>query len=427
MKKNGYLTEAVVCGFTMFAVFFGAGNLIFPPYLGMEGGREWYKGFLCFAVADAGVAITSVLAGLRFSGRAEDLLAPLGRIPARILLTINILCVGPLVAIPRTGATTFELGLSQLLPGFNTWVFAFLFFGLVALLTLQSTKVVDIIGKFLTPALLIALAVLCLKGILSPAGEIAESAKSTNISREGILAGYQTMDALGAVPFCIILLKGLGEKGIRERKEVFRVMIPACLVAFAGLFLVYGGLCYLGATTSSMELGNITEAGLMVMITELVLQKFGIVMLALIVFFACLTTAVGLTSSAAEYFSSLLHQKVSYRVMVLIICAAGAVISNFGISTIIKFASPLLSVVFPVYLTQVFLSFFNRWLHNPNIFRGAAAGAFLFSALDALDGLGLSLPFLNSLPLAGDGFVWVLPAVIGALIGAAIRSPQMLK
>ena len=118
-KKRSFLVEAVICGFAMFAVFFGAGNLIFPPFLGLEAGTDWFKGFLCFVMADAGLAIMTVLACVRFSGRIEDLLAPLGRIPTRILLTIIILCVGPLVAIPRTCATTFELGIKQLLPSFS--------------------------------------------------------------------------------------------------------------------------------------------------------------------------------------------------------------------------------------------------------------------------------------------------------------------
>lgn len=422
MKKNrSFLVEAVICGFAMFAVFFGAGNLIFPPFLGLEAGTDWFKGFLCFVMADAGLAIMTVLACVRFSGRIEDLLAPLGRIPTRILLTIIILCVGPLVAIPRTCATTFELGIKQLLPGFSSWIFALIFFGIVALLTLKPTAVVDIIGKFLTPVLLITLAVLCIKGVLSPVGEISETAKSVNVSKDGILAGYQTMDALGAIPISIIILKSLKDKGFTGQKKIFRVMTPGSIVAFAGLFLVYGGLCYLGATTSLMELGDINQTGLVVLVTELLLKKFGVVLLGMIVLFACLTTAIGLTSSAAEYFNILFKNKVSYRMLVFVICAIGILVSNFGISMIISLASPLLTVVYPVFLTQVVLSFFNKQLHNPNINRGAAIGALIVSLLDTVRDLGVSMPFLARLPLAEYGFAWVLPAVLGALIGAMIR------
>ena len=417
-KKRSFLVEAVICGFAMFAVFFGAGNLIFPPFLGLEAGTSWFKGFLCFVLADAGLAIMTVLACVRFSGRIEDLLAPLGRIPTRILLTIIILCVGPLVAIPRTCATTFELGIKQLLPDFSSWIFAFIFFGIVALLTIKPTAVVDIIGKFLTPILLITLAVLCMKGILSPIGEISETAKTANVTKDGILAGYQTMDALGAIPISIIILKSLTEKGFANKKQIFRVMTPGSIVAFVGLFLVYGGLCFLGATTSLMDLGDINQTGLVVLVTELLLEKFGVVLLGMIVLFACLTTAIGLTSSAAEYFSNLFRKKISYEALVLIVCAIGIAISNFGISMIISLASPLLTVVYPVFLTQVVLSFFNRVLRNPNIYRGAAVGALIAASLDTIRDLGVSMPFLAKLPLAEYGFAWVLPAVLGAVIGA---------
>ena len=420
-KKRSFLSEAVIAGFALFAVFFGAGNLIFPPFLGLEAGTGWFKGFVCFVTADAGLAIMTVLASVRFSGNISELLKPLGRVPARILLTIVILCVGPLVAIPRTGATTYELGIMQMLPGFSPWLFALIFFGIVALLTIRPTSVVDIIGKFLTPLLLITLAVLCLKGILSPIGEISETARSVNVTKDGILAGYQTMDALGAIPLSIIILKSVTAKGYGGRKDVFKVMIPGSIVAFAGLFLVYGGLCYLGATTSLMELGEINQTGLVVLVTELLLKRFGVVLLGLIVFFACLTTAIGLTSSAADYFSDLTKGKISYRALVLIICAVGVVVSNFGISTIISVASPLLTVVYPVFLTQIVLSFFRKWIKNDNVYRGAAIGALITAVLDTARELGAALPFLEKLPLAEYGFAWLAPAIVGALIGAFIR------
>ena len=419
-KKRSFLSEAVIAGFALFAVFFGAGNLIFPPFLGLEAGKEWFKGFVCFVTADAGLAIMTVLASVRFSGDIPALLKPLGRVPARILLTTVILCVGPLVAIPRTGATTYELGIEQILPGFNPWLFAFLFFGIVALLTIRPTAVIDIIGKFLTPALLLTLAVLCIKGILTPIGEISETAVSAHVAKDGILAGYQTMDALGAIPLSIIILKSVVSKGYSSKKDIFKVMIPGSVIAFVGLFLVYGGLCFLGATTSLMELGDINQTGLVVLVTELLLKRFGVVLLGLIVFFACLTTAIGLTSSAADYFSDLTKGKIPYSALVLLICGMGVVISNFGISTIIAVACPLLTVVYPVFLTQIVLSFFRKFIKNDNVYRGAAIAALIIAVLDTARDLGAPLSFLTKLPLSSYGFAWLLPALLGAAIGALV-------
>lgn len=419
-KRSGALSTAVVAGLALFAVFFGAGNLIFPPFLGHEAGTGWLKGFLCFVTADAGLAIMTVLTTVNSEGTMDEMLSPLGRIPARVLATALVLCVGPLVAIPRTGATTYELGAKALLPDCNSWVFSFIFFGIVALLTIRPTAVMDIIGKFLTPLLLITLAVLCLKGIFSPLGGVKPEPADFNVAKEGFLSGYQTMDALGAIPLTIMLLKSVSGKGFAGRKEQMKVMIPGSLIAFAGLFAVYGGLCYLGATTSMMELDGINQTGLVVLITEMLLKRFGVVLLGLIVLFACLTTAIGLTSSAADYFTALFKGKISYKAMVLIICGMAVAISNVGISSIIRLASPVLTVIYPIFLTQIVLVFFGQKISNHHIHRGAAIGAMLIAVLDTAAGLGLSMPFLHSLPLASYGFSWLLPAVLGGMIGGLI-------
>ena len=418
-KKCGIISAAVVTGFTLFAVFFGAGNLIFPPFLGREAGHDWMKGFLCFVTADAGLAIITVLATVRSSGTMEQMLEPLGKIQARLLSLILMLCIGPLVAIPRTGATTYELAVHPLIPGIPAWAFSLLFFGTVALLTIRPASVVDIIGRFLTPVLLLALALLCVKGILSPIGERGEGLEGYNVSKTGFLTGYQTMDALGGIPVAVIILKSVKQKGFESKQGQMRVMLLASAVAFAGLFLVYGGLCYLGATSSRLELGDITQTELLVLITEMLLKRLGVVLLGLIVLFACLTTAVGLTASAADYFSGLLKGKLSYGRLVLVICAAAVAISNIGIRMIVQLASPVLSVIFPVFLTQIFLSFCPEKIRRKAVCRGAALAALIVSVLDAVSDLGAKIPVVDALPLASDGFAWLVPALIGGLIGLA--------
>lgn len=420
MKKSGLFQEAVVIGFALFAVFFGAGNLIFPPYLGMEAGEHWFTGFLCFVAADAGLAIMAVMATVKSSGTLDTMLKPLGSVPAKILSTALILCVGPLVAIPRTCATTFEMGIKPLFPEFSSWIFGLIFFAIVAALTIRPTSVVDIIGKFLTPILLLTLFALCIKGFLSPIGELAKANPSYNVAKEGFLAGYQTMDVLGAVPLTIVILKGAMKKGFQGSRTQFKLMIPACLVAFLGLFLVYGGLCYLGATTSAMDIGPISQTELVVLVTELLLRRFGVVLLGLIVLFACLTTAIGLTSSAADFFSSLTKGRISYPALVLIICGMGIAISNIGISTIIRLASPVLSVIYPVFLTQLFLAFFSKHLKNRWVYRGAALGALLTAVFDTAYALSGSFSFMARLPLSSYGFSWVFPSLLLGSLGFLI-------
>lgn len=183
---------------------------------------------------------------------------------------------------------------------------------------------------------------------------------------------------------------------------------------------MYCALSFLGATSSELELGAVNQAGLVVTITELLLQRFGVVLLAVIVLFACLTTAIGLTSSSAEFFSRLTKNKISYPVMVGIVCAVGLVISTVGISTMIDFASPILNIIYPIILTQIILSFFNEKIANDNVYRGAAIGAFIVCTLDVIAGFGVELPFLQYLPLDSVKLSWILPAVLGGVIGALI-------
>ena len=154
----------------MFAVFFGAGNLIFPPYLGMQSGSNWFLGFLCFFAADAGLAVLTVLATTTGSGSAEGLLSRLGKVPAKWITFLMILCIGPLVAVPRTCATVYEMAVLPILPSAGSWIFGALFFALVLALTIRPGSVVDIIGRVLTPMLLLTLACLVIKGIISPIG-----------------------------------------------------------------------------------------------------------------------------------------------------------------------------------------------------------------------------------------------------------------
>ena len=411
MQKNAKssLKDVIVVGFAMFAIFFGAGNLIFPPYLGMVSGQEWFKGFLCFMIADAGLAVMTVLAMIRYDGTVWSMLRRLSKPAAAVMATVAMLCVGPLLCIPRT-----------LFPECSPWLFGALFFGAVFILTVRPSAVIDIIGKFLTPALLLTLAVLFVKGVIHPIGTISTAAPAVNVAQEGLLAGYQTMDVFGALAITLVVVNTVKEKGYSEEKLRFSVISKSSIVAALGLFFVYCALSFLGATSSELELGAVNQAGLVVTITELLLQRFGVVLLAVIVLFACLTTAIGLTSSSAEFFSRLTKNKISYPVMVGIVCAVGLVISTVGISTMIDFASPILNIIYPIILTQIILSFFNEKIANDNVYRGAAIGAFIVCTLDVIAGFGVELPFLQYLPLDSVKLSWILPAVLGGVIGALI-------
>ena len=422
MKKRSRkrdVLNSLVIGFALFAAFFGAGNLIFPPLLGVNSGRSWFPGFLAFLIADAGLAIAAVLAVVKKSGGLEDQMQMLWKIPSRVLCIVMALIMGPLAVIPRTCATAYEMSIRPLLPGLNSWIFSLIFFGITALLAIRPGKVVDIIGKFLTPVLLLALLVMCVKGIVSPLGPVAESVIPGQEVRTGLTFGYQTMDALLGVPLSVIVIKAVVDKDYEGRKNQAKMISISCLVALAGLAAVYAGLSYLGATVSTLGLQGLSGTELMVEITRRLLQNAGTIMLGGIVLLACLTTAVGVTSAIADYFVGLLKNKIPYWAMVLAFCVLGILLGNLGTSQIIALAGPVLSLLYPVFLTQIFMNLILGKVKNPWVYRGAAIGGFLFALVDLIYSYGVSaLQFIEWVPFWNLGLGWVLPAIAGALIGA---------
>ena len=274
--------------------------------------------------------------------------------------------------------------------------------------------------------LLIVLAVLVVIGIINPIGEIADVTLVDSIAKEGILAGYQTMDVLVSLAVTLMLVGNAARKGYNSKKERMGVISKASAVALLGLSLVYGGLTYLGATTSLLGLGvGMNQTALVVLITETLLGKVGIVLLSVIVFFACLTTAIGLVSAAADFFSELSNGRVKYGLLVALICIFAAVIANVGISMIIALASPVLNIIYPVLLTQTILSFFDDTIKNHNVNRCVAIGTIVMAIFGVLADMGAeAFLFVHSLPLAEYGFFWLVPAIVCGVIGAFIPMQQ---
>lgn len=422
LKTKNTNKDAFVIGFALFAMFFGAGSLIFPPYLGMGAGKEWVLGFLCFFIADIGLAFVTIIAMINGDGSISGITRIIGNIPSLIMNTAVILCIGPMLAIPRTAATTYEMTILPIFSNVNIILFSIVFFTVVILLTIRPSKVVDIVGKFLTPLMVLSLIILIGAGVLHPLGEIGEPVIDSTV-KEGILNGYQAMDVLGALGFAIIIITSVHEHGYTENKERVRVSTKACLLSGIMLFLVYIGLTYLGATVSlRYDINTVNQASLIVDITKDLLGFPGVVILGIVVGLACLTTAIGLTSASAAYFENITHGKIRYHVVVILIGLFSMVVSNFGLSTIISIATPILSLVYPVVVVLILLSFFRNKIKNPHIYKGAALFAFVISFLTILESYGIQLDFIHFLPFSSVGLNWILPAVIGGIIGALIRS-----
>ncbi len=411
--------DIFVIGFALFSMFFGAGNVIFPPYLGLGSGSQWFLGFVCYFLADIGLALLAMFAILR-CGDPAGITCRIGRVPSAVLMSAIVLCIGPMLAFPRTAASTYEMSISPLVAGFSPVLFSALFFLLILALCMKESAVVDIVGKFLTPALLIGLLILIVKGVVTPIGPVPGHALVDNVPATGIAAGYQTMDVLAAMVFGIIILKSAREKGHTDPKDQFRVVSGAGVVAGTGLMAVYLGLTYLGVTTSRFFDLSVNRTYLVVSIVRNLLGSAGTVLFAVVVALACVTTAVALVSSAADYFSTLSGGRLRYSWLVAGICVFSAVVSNFGLEQIISIAGPILDLVYPPTLALIVLSFFGKRIRSDWVFRLGALGAFAASLLSVLRGYGVPLDFLDRLPLASLGFGWLVPAAVCAALGFLI-------
>ncbi|NCC16616.1 MAG: branched-chain amino acid transport system II carrier protein [Clostridia bacterium] len=423
-KKKNSMVDIAVIGLALFAMFFGAGNLIFPPYLGTNAGADWFSGFLCFFIADVGLALAAILAMIKTGDVSMNgITGKLGKVPSSIINSLIVLCIGPFLAIPRTAATTFEMGVKPIFPSINSWVFGAIFFGLVLLFTIRPSGVVDVIGKFLTPILVVCLLALIVIGYIHPIGAIVTTTEFDTV-KEGILAGYQTMDVLAALVFVIIIVSAAKSKGYTETKATMNIVIKSSIFAAVALCVIYGGLAYLGATTSGGGFEGYNQTALVVAITQTLIGSYGVLILAIIVFFACLTTAIGLVSSCASFFEELSKNKISYQTVVLLTVGFSYIISNFGISTIISIAAPILCLLYPVVLVMIILTFFGKRIKNNNIYIGAAAVALLASAAAVLLDFGLPFEFITKLPFGAYQCGWVVPAIIGGVIGKFIPMSQ---
>ena len=426
--QNNSFKDIIVFGFALFAMFFGAGNLIFPPYLGIVTGPEWLIGFGGFTFADAGLALLAVMATAKYDGNVIALFKRAGYKLAVVLGCADILCIGPFLAIPRTGATTYEMGIMPLLgDSIPIAVFAVIFFVITYILTIKPSKVVDIVGQFLTPALLIALAVIIIKGVIHPLGPIVSEPMIDGVVGEGIAQGYQTMDAFAAIALASVLIVSLNEKGYSTIGDKLKVILKAGALACIGLALVYGGLCYLGATVSTMYGVDAQQSQVIVNITEGLLGFTGKAILAVCVALACLTTSIGLTSATGQFFERLSKGKLSYSKVVLAVCIFSAAMASIGVGGIISVAAPVLSIVYPPTIVLIVLAFFREKIENDNIYKGAVYGSLIVSILSVIRSYGVNVPLINSLPFASLGFNWIVPSVILGIVGKFIPGKNSEK
>lgn len=414
---NTKTRDIITIGFALFAMFFGAGNLLLPPFIGIQIGDHVWITILAFGLSGILLPFLGILAVVNAGEKFEDLAGKIHPLLSPILGTIIMLCIGPLIAIPRTAATTYEVGVLPSFPGSGPIWTSVIFFAVTWLLTIRPSRVVDIIGNILTPLLLTLLLILILIGVFAPIDSYKESSLSTAQSFTlGFIEGYQTLDVLASVIFAGIIIAATKAKGYQSTRSKMQVVITAGALSSIFLFIVYGGLIYLGAT-SGVSGTSMKRSELLMHISHSILGPYGNIGIAISIALACLTTSVALVAAFGTFFSSLTKGKLGYELLVTLCCVASCVLSITGVDNIISFAYPILSFVYPIAITLVLYSvFFGSMVKNrkPYIYALLASTAIaVFHLLKHFSLLnGSNIEVLNHIPLFEYELGWVVPSAI---------------
>ena len=410
--------DLLALGFMTFALFLGAGNIIFPPSAGMASGEFIWQAALGFLLTGVGLPLLTVVALARVGGGMDRLTAPLGKVAGTVLAVAVYLAIGPLFATPRTAVVSFEMGIAPFSgnAGMPLFIYTLVFFAAMLFLVLNPGQLVNRIGKFITPVLLAALLVLGGAAIFAPAGEVGAASETYRASPliKGFLEGYLTMDTLGALVFGIVIATAIRDRGVTEPALVTRYSMIAGVIAAVGLSLVYLALFYLGATSQGIAAG--AENGVQIL-TTYVQHTFGTpgsLLLAVVITLACLTTAVGLTTACGEFFSALLP--VSYRTVVIVFALFSLLVANQGLTQLISVSVPVLVGLYPLAIVLVALSLLDRfWVSPSRVFVPVMAVTLIFGVVDGLAAAGFAdwVPVLfTQLPLADQSMGWLVPVLV---------------
>ena len=436
MKKK--LLDTIIIGFALFAIFFGAGNLIFPPYLGVTAGENWGIATFAFLISDPLLSIIAVMVVAALGGSALNVGRRVHPLFASALAAICVLLIGPIFAVPRTGASTHEIFVQSYFPSAPQWITSLVFFGIVLWITYKENSVMDAIGKYLTPILLLILFLIFVGAVLQPNASFAATDR-TGLFAQGFKEGYQTMDVLGAPLLAGVVMKDITRRGYLNKKDQFRMMFGVGIVAFILLALVYSTLAYSGASMSTVIDSTAQRAAMLTTIVKNLLGSWGQLAMGLAVCFACLTTAIGLTTTCGQYFEEVSKGKISYKKTILATVAVEFIISLVGVDSLINLAVPVLTFIFPIMIALILFSAFDQYIPYDWTYLGAVVGAGIVGLVQGINTLsqllggkllGDAVKLIGTFPLATYGLEWIVPTFVGALIFtilAAILKPKQLE
>ncbi|WP_338885861.1 branched-chain amino acid transport system II carrier protein [Xenorhabdus sp. TH1] len=410
--------DVLALGFMVFALFVGAGNIIFPPIIGFQTGENVWLAAMGFLITGVGLPIITIISLSRVGG-LKNLSSPIGKSCGFLLATICYLSVGPLFAIPRTATVSFELGIASItkegkLP---LLIYSIVYFSLVIYVSLYPKKLLDNVGYILAPIKIIALAVLAISAVFYPAGESVKVINyySENPFASGFLNGYLTMDALAAMMFGSIIVNAVRSRGIESNKLLNKYILKATSIAGFCLILIYLSLFKLGSDSGTFLSSAENGAVILRSYVQYTFGVYGSIFLAILIFIACLVTAIGLTCACAEFFNSYLP--LSYRKLVIVFGLFSMIISNLGLNHLIQFSIPVLTAIYPPCIVLVLLSFTqNYWNNFSFILAPTIITSLVFGVLDSVKSFDCFSFFIPSwfyeIPLSNHQLAWLLPSFL---------------
>jgi len=441
MKEKLSFQQNLLIGSLLFGLFFGAGNLIFPVQMGQEAGRNTLIATIGFLITGVGLPMVGIVASaLSKSESLFDMARPISSRYASIFTCLLYLTIGPLFAIPRTATVAFEVGIHPFISDeylkLGLFVFSLIFFTFTIYFSLRPGRILDWVGKYLTPIFLALLSILLIATFLKPMGQVDQYVAQGNYATQplftGLLDGYNTMDALASLAFAIIIISNIQKLGVKNSRFIAKETCKSGLVSVAFMTIIYGSLAYMGATS----LGSVSRAdnggSILAMVSNHYFGMIGTVLLAAIVGIACSKTAIGLITSCSEMFSEMFPKSLSYKKYAIIFTVFSFIIANFGLSNIIQLSIPVLMFLYPLAITLILLSLLTPIINKQSDVYKWTTG---FTIIAAFFDLCKSLPknfqenFVVAkivdfahlyLPGFDYGFGWILPAFCGFFIGVII-------
>ncbi len=437
MREKLDFKEIITISSLLFGLFFGAGNLIFPVHMGQLAGGQVWPAIIGFIITGVTIPILGVAAlGVSHKKNLVEMSETVGKKYSIFFTCAIYLTIGPFFAIPRCCTTPYSVGITPVLGGeskLSLAIFSLVFFAIVLFFSLKPSGILTWVGKILNPLFLVSLAVLVVYALINPgaptSGLPADAAYSGSPLFKGFIEGYGTMDGIASLAFGVIVINAIKGLGVEKPEAIRNNTIKSGIFAGILMAVIYAAITVMGA--QSLGYAKLSENGGVALadISGHYFGSTGTIILALIIFFACLKTAIGLVTSCAEIFTTMFPKTPGYRFWAILFTAFSFAVSNVGLTAIITYAVPVLMLLYPLAITMIFLSLCGKLFGNAKIvYQMVTLFTFLAALVDfcgALPtelatslGLDAFVAFARGiLPFADLGLGWVVPALIGLVIG----------